>query len=105
MDYLRTARAKGVGERRVIAKHALRNALVPIIAMVGLILPALLSGSVIIESVFGLPGMGRLAVDAALGRDYNTIMAVTLVAGAVVIVTNLLIDLTYSVVDPRIRHD
>ncbi|MFC3831599.1 MULTISPECIES: ABC transporter permease [Deinococcus] len=105
MDYLRTARAKGVREQRVIAKHALRNAFVPIIAMVGLILPALLSGSVIIESVFGLPGMGRLAVDAALGRDYNTIMAVTLVAGAVVIVTNLLVDLTYSLVDPRIRHD
>ncbi len=104
-DYLRTARAKGVRELRVIVKHALRNAFVPIIAMIGLVLPALLSGSVIIESVFGLPGMGRLAVDAALGRDYNTIMAVTLVAGAIVIVTNLLVDLAYSAIDPRIRHD
>ncbi len=73
--------------------------------MIGLILPALLSGSVIVESVFGLPGMGRLAVDAALGRDYNTIMAVTIVAGAVVIVTNLLVDMTYTLIDPRIRHD
>lgn len=104
-DYLRTARAKGVSEGQVIIKHALRNALVPILAMIGLILPALLSGSVIVESVFGLPGMGRLAVDAALGRDYNTIMAVTIVAGAVVIVTNLLVDMTYSLIDPRIRHD
>ncbi len=104
-DYLRTARAKGVKEPSVIVKHALRNAFVPIVAMIGLILPALLSGSVIIESVFGLPGMGRLAVDAALGRDYNTIMAVTLAAGSVVIVTNLLVDVAYTVIDPRIRHD
>ena len=104
-DYLRTARAKGVGEFWVVYKHALRNAFVPIISMVGLLLPALLSGSVIIESVFGLPGMGRLAVDAALGRDYNTVMAVTLVAGGIVIFTNLLVDLAYSVIDPRIRRD
>lgn len=104
-DYLRTARAKGLIERVVVLKHALRNALVPIIAMIGLILPSLLSGSVIVESVFGWPGMGRLAVDAALGRDYTTIMAVTLVAGGVVIVTNLIVDLTYSLVDPRIRLD
>ncbi|WP_161880725.1 ABC transporter permease [Deinococcus alpinitundrae] len=104
-DYLRTARAKGVREGRVIVKHALRNAFVPIVAMIGLILPALLSGSVIIESVFGLPGMGRLAVDAALGRDYNTIMAVTLAAGFIVILTNLVVDLAYTVIDPRIRHD
>ena len=104
-DYLRTARAKGLREWLVIVKHALRNAFVPIVAMVGLVLPALLSGSVIIESVFGLPGMGRLAVDAAQGRDYNTIMAVTLAAGAIVIVTNVLVDLAYSAIDPRIRHD
>lgn len=104
-DYLRTARAKGMREPWVIVKHALRNALVPIIAMIGLILPALLSGSVIVESVFGLPGMGRMAVDAALGRDYNAIMAVTVVAGLIVILTNLLVDLSYSLVDPRIRHD
>jgi peptide/nickel transport system permease protein len=104
-DYLRTARAKGVREWSVIVKHALRNAFVPIVAMIGLILPALLSGSVIIESVFGLPGVGRLAVDAALGRDYNTIMAVTLAAGAIVIVTNLAVDLAYTVIDPRIGHD
>ena len=104
-DYLRTARAKGIGEFWVISKHALRNAFVPILSMVGLLLPALLSGSVIVESVFGLPGMGRLAVDAALGRDYNTIMAVTLVAGGIVIVTNLLVDLAYSAIDPRIRRD
>lgn len=104
-DYLRTARAKGISEFWVIFKHALRNAFVPIVAMIGLLLPALLSGSVIVESVFGLPGMGRLAVDAALGRDYNTIMAVTLVAGGIVILTNLIVDLAYSVIDPRIRRD
>ncbi|MBB6098587.1 peptide/nickel transport system permease protein [Deinobacterium chartae] len=104
-DYLRSARAKGLSERIVILKHALRNALVPIVAMVGLILPALLSGSVIVESVFGWPGMGRMAVDAALGRDYTTVMAVTVVAGAVVIITNLVVDLAYTLIDPRIRHD
>lgn len=104
-DYLRTARAKGLAERIVMGKHALRNAMVPILAMLGLLLPALLSGSVIVESVFGLPGMGRLAVEAALGRDYNTIMAVTLTAGLIVILTNLLVDLAYTFIDPRIRRD
>ncbi|ADU50801.1 binding-protein-dependent transport systems inner membrane component [Thermaerobacter marianensis DSM 12885] len=103
-DFIRTARAKGAGPARVVLVHALRNALIPVLTMLGLLIPALLGGSVIAESVFAWPGMGRLAVEAAMGRDYPVIMAVTVVAGVVVVVTNLVVDLAYSLVDPRIRH-
>lgn len=103
-DYLRSARAKGLAEHVVILKHALRNAFVPILAMIGLLIPALLSGSVIAESVFGWSGMGRLAVDAALQRDYTTIMGVTVMVGLIVILTNLVTDILYSIIDPRIAH-
>lgn len=105
LDFMRTARAKGLPPAAILMKHGLRNALIPVVAMIGLLLPALLSGSVIAESVFGWPGMGRLAVDAAMNRDYPVVMAVTVVAGAIVIFTNLGVDLVYSLVDPRIRHD
>ncbi|MGE5590928.1 MAG: ABC transporter permease [Bacillota bacterium] len=105
LDFMRTARAKGLSPRLVLLKHGMRNALIPVVAMLGLLLPALLSGSVITESVFGWPGMGRLAVDAATNRDYPVVMAVTVVAGAIIIVTNLGVDLAYSLIDPRIRHD
>jgi peptide/nickel transport system permease protein len=104
-DYLRSARAKGLPEHIVVLKHAFRNALVPILAMIGLLIPALLSGSVVAESVFGWPGMGRLAVDAALQRDYTTVMGVTISVGLVVILTNLATDMLFSVIDPRIRHE
>lgn len=103
-DFIRTARAKGAGPWRVVMRHALRNALIPVLTMLGLLVPALLGGSVIAESVFAWPGMGRLAVEAAMGRDYPVIMAVTVVAGVVVVLTNLAVDLAYSIVDPRIRH-
>ncbi len=104
-DYVRTARAKGVAERVVLLKHTLKNALVPVIAILGLITTVLFSGSVVIESVFGWAGLGRLAIEAANGRDYPVILGVTLVAGAVVVMVNFLVDLLYAAVDPRISHE
>lgn len=103
-DYVRTARAKGLVERSVVLKHTMRNALVPVVAVLGLITTVLFSGSVVIESVFGWAGLGRLAIEAANGRDYPVILGVTLLAGTVVVVVNLVVDLVYAVVDPRIRH-
>lgn len=104
-DYVRTARAKGITERAVLLKHTLKNALVPVIAILGLITTVLFSGSVVIESVFGWAGLGRLAIEAANGRDYPVILGVTLVAGAVVVLVNFLVDLLYAAVDPRISHE
>jgi peptide/nickel transport system permease protein len=104
MDFVRTARSKGLVERRILSKHMLRNAMVPVTAMLGLITTVLFSGSVVIESVFGYPGIGRLAIEAANGRDYPVILGVTLLAGAMVVVVNLVVDILYAVIDPRIRH-
>ncbi|MCZ7554954.1 MAG: ABC transporter permease [Bacteroidia bacterium] len=104
-DYIRTARAKGLSEVLVIGKHALRNALIPIITLLGLSLPFLLGGAVIVESVFAWPGMGKLTIDAIFARDYPLIIACTLVSGVMVIVGNLLADILYAFVDPRIRYD
>ncbi len=103
-DYIRTARAKGLPSGRVYVRHALRNAWVPIVAVIGLVIPLLLGGSVVVESVFGWPGMGRLAVQAATDRDYNVVMGVTVFVGAIVILVNLVTDLAYALLDPRIRH-
>ncbi len=104
-DYVRTAKAKGLPGRAVLLKHTLKNALVPVIAILGLITTVLFSGSVVVESVFSWPGLGRLAIEAANGRDYPVILGVTLVAGTIVIVINLLVDILYAVVDPRISYD
>ena len=104
-DYVRTAKAKGLPERSVLLKHTFKNALVPVIAILGLITTVLFSGSVVIESVFSWPGLGRLAIEAANGRDYPVILGVTLVAGTIVIVVNLLVDVLYAAVDPRISYD
>jgi len=104
-DYVRTARAKGLSEVLVIGKHALRNALIPIITLLGLSLPFLLGGAVIVETVFAWPGMGKLTVDAIFARDYPLIIACTLVSGVMVILGNLLADVLYAIVDPRIRYD
>lgn len=104
-DYVRTARAKGLPGRTVLLKHTFKNAIVPVIAILGLITTVLFSGSVVIESVFSWPGLGRLAIEAANGRDYPVILGVTLVAGAVVVVVNLLVDILYAAVDPRISYD
>lgn len=104
-DYVRTARGKGLSPSRVLFKHAFKNALVPVLAVLGLVTTALFSGSVVIESVFGWPGLGRLAIEAANGRDYPVILGATLLAGAIVVVVNLAVDVLYAIVDPRIRHD
>ncbi len=104
-DFVRTARAKGLSEPAVIFKHTLRNALIPVITLVGLYLPFLFSGTVFIESVFAWPGMGKLVVDAILQRDYPIIMGGSLVFAMMVVVGNLVADVLYAVVDPRIRYD
>ena len=104
-DFVRTARAKGLSEPVVIFKHALRNALIPVITLLGLYLPFLFSGTVFIESVFSWPGMGKMVVDAILERDYPVIMGGSLVFAMMVVVGNLVADLLYAVVDPRIRYD
>ena len=102
-DYVRTARAKGVFEFWVITKHALRNALLPVITLIGSTIGLAIGGAIFIESVFNWPGMGLLMVDAVEGRDYPVIMGSTLVIGACVIAVNLVTDLAYAVVDPRIK--
>lgn len=102
-DYVRTARAKGVGERRVLLVHTLRNALLPFITLFGLALPFLLTGAVLVETVFAWPGMGRLAVTAILQRDYPVVTAAAVVASTMVVVGSLIADVLYAVADPRIR--
>jgi peptide/nickel transport system permease protein len=103
-DYVRTARAKGVPEGRVVWRHALRNALIPVVTAVGLSLPVLVGGAVLTETVFAWPGIGRLAVGAVFERDYPVIMGVNLLVAAVVIGANLLTDLAYCLIDPRISY-
>lgn len=103
-DYIRTARGKGVSESAVLFVHALRNASVPIVTVVGIGIALVISGAVVIESVFALPGLGRLTVDSILRRDYPVIQAVILIFSFVYVVINLLIDLSYTVIDPRIRY-
>lgn len=104
-DFVRTARAKGLPERSVIFKHALRNALIPIITLLGLYIPVLFSGTVFIEYVFAWPGMGKTLVDAITGRDYPLVMAGTFFFAVMVVVGNLIADVLYAVVDPRIRYE
>ncbi|MGC8721099.1 MAG: ABC transporter permease [Caldisericaceae bacterium] len=103
-DYLRTARAKGLPERTVIVKHALRNALIPIITLLGLALPALISGAMITEQVFSIPGMGRLTLQAMLSNDFPLAMVCLLLESYLLIFGNLVADLLYAVVDPRIKY-
>jgi len=102
-DYVRTARAKGLPEEQVHYKHALRNALLPFVTMFGLVLPGLIGGSVIIESIFAWPGIGRMAYEAILARDYPLIITVNFVSAILVLVGTFLSDLLYMVVDPRIK--
>jgi peptide/nickel transport system permease protein len=104
-DYIRTARAKGMPERRVIMKHALRNSLIPVITLLGLYLPFLFSGTVFVEVIFAWPGMGRVIVDAIFQRDYPVVMATSFIFAVMVVLGNLLADVLYAVVDPRIRYD
>ncbi|HYT03601.1 MAG TPA: ABC transporter permease [Gemmatimonadales bacterium] len=102
-DFVRTARAKGLSERRILLVHALRNALLPFITLFGLAFPFLLTGAVLVETVFAWPGMGRLAVTAILVRDYPVVTAAGLVAGAMVVLGSFVADVLYAVADPRIR--
>ncbi len=104
-DYIRTARAKGLSERTVIFRHALRNALIPVVSLLGLYLPLLFGGAVVIEVVFSWPGMGRLMYDGVLARDYPLVMAASFLFGVLVVVGNLVADLLYAAVDPRIRYE
>ena len=101
-DYIRTARAKGLSERRVIFGHALRNALIPIVTMVGLQFGQLFAGAVLIETVFSWPGLGRLAFESILRRDYNTLLAILFFSALMVVIANALTDIAYGMVDPRI---
>jgi peptide/nickel transport system permease protein len=103
-DYLRTARAKGLPQRVVIYKHALRNALIPLVTLFALDLPYIFSGAVFVETIFAWPGMGRLYYQAALSRDYPVLMAVLIIGAATIILSNLLADILYAVLDPRIRY-
>ena len=104
-DYIRTARAKGLSERVVIYKHALRNSMIPVLTLLASILPILIGGSIIVEKVFDIPGMGKYAFEGLLRRDFNIIMATTIFVGIMTQFGILLSDITYSLVDPRIRHD
>jgi peptide/nickel transport system permease protein len=103
-DYIRTARAKGLTNRVVLMRHALRNAAVPIVTVIGLGIALLIGGVVVTESVFSIPGLGRLTVDAVLARDYPTVQAVILLFSLVYVLINLLVDVTYPLLDPRIRY-
>ncbi len=103
-DYIRLARAKGLPEYRVVLDHAFRNAALPVITLVGLFIPRLVGGSVVVETLFSWPGMGRLVVEAAFARNYPVLMGEIVLVGAVVILGSLLADLAYGVADPRIRY-
>ena len=104
-DYIRTAWSKGLKERVVIIRHALKNALIPVITLVGLQLPILVGGAVIVETIFSLPGLGRLFVDALNSRDYPVIQGINLFFATAVVGINLMIDLAYAFLDPRVRYD
>jgi peptide/nickel transport system permease protein len=102
-DYVRTARAKGMVERRVVAGHAMRNALIPTITVLGLTMASLLAGAVLTETIFSWPGIGSFAVAAALKLDYPALLGVTLVVAVIYVLVNLFVDVIYGVLDPRIR--
>lgn len=103
LDYMRTARSKGLNEQRVVFRHAMRNALLPIVTIIGLQLGALLSGAILTETIFGLTGVGKSLYDAITSRDYAVVQAFTLVIAVIFVVVNLVVDLSYAVMDPRIR--
>ena len=104
-NYLRTARAKGLPEWITIIRHALKAAMLPVISYLGPAVVNTITGSIIIEQIFGIPGIGRYFVQAALNRDYTLVMGVTVFYGALIILANLLVDLTYGLIDPRVRYD
>jgi peptide/nickel transport system permease protein len=103
-DYIRTAWSKGLRERRVVLKHALKNAIIPVVTIVGIQIAQVASGTVIMETIFGLPGMGRFLVDAIYQRDYPVVQGVNLLIASIIVFVNLLVDVTYAYLDPRIRY-
>jgi peptide/nickel transport system permease protein len=103
-DYIRTAWSKGLGERVIVLRHALKNAMIPVISLIGLQLPLYLGGSVIVESIFRLPGVGLFFFEALTRLDYPVVQSVNLIVATLVVVLNLAIDLTYAFLDPRIRY-
>jgi peptide/nickel transport system permease protein len=104
-DYVRTARAKGLSEWRVVGKHAMANVMIPVITVIGIILSVLLSGSVVIENVFSVPGIGSLLGNAILRRDYPMIQGGLLFVAAALLLLNILVDIAYAWLDPRVRYD
>ncbi len=102
LDFVRTARAKGLAETLVVVRHVLRNALLPMVTLVGLQAGSMLGGSVVVESVFALPGLGRLAYESVMQRDLNTLLGITFVSALVVILINFIVDIAYARLDPRI---
>ena len=103
-DYVRTARAKGLGQRNILFVHALKNAAVPIVTVIGIGIALLIGGAVVTESVFAIPGLGRLTIDAILRRDYPVIQGIVLLFSFLYVLVNLMVDVTYTLVDPRIRY-
>ncbi len=104
-DYIRTAWAKGLRERTIILRHAVKNALIPVVTLIGVLVPILIGGTVIIEQIFRLPGLGQLLLSSVSERDYPIITGIFLISGVIVIVVNLLVDLCYGLLDPRVRYD
>jgi peptide/nickel transport system permease protein len=105
LDYVRTARAKGLDETRVVTRHVLRNALLPMVTLIGLQAGTMLGGSVVVESVFSLPGLGRLAYESVVQRDLNTLLGIVFVSALLVITVNFVVDLIYARLDPRITAE
>ena len=103
-DYVRTARAKGLSERTVIMRHALRNSIIPVLTIMGAQLANIFGGTVIIEQIFALPGLGRLTLDAVTQRDYTVVQGTVLLMACMYVLVNLVIDLSYGLIDPRIRY-
>ena len=104
-EYVLVAHAKGLSQGRVLIRHVLRNSLIPVVTLLGLLVPTLLSGSVVVETIFAIPGIGRLALQGALSRDYPVVMTMTVLGATLIVVSNLLTDLSYALLDPRIRYD
>jgi oligopeptide transport system permease protein len=104
-DFIRTARAKGLGARRIVTRHALRAALLPVVSYLGPATAAVITGSVVIEQIFGLPGIGRYFVQGALNRDYTLVMGVVIFYAVLILLFNLVVDLLYPLIDPRVRYD
>lgn len=104
-DYIRTAWSKGLAERNVILRHAIKNGIIPVVTLAGMAVPLIIGGQVLIETVFGIPGIGRLSVTALFSRDYAIVQGIVLVIAVFVVLVNLLVDIAYGWLDPRIHYD